>query len=117
MTLNLCLAFLQECRGKGRETLKLIENRSIYKIKSLFPIREKQQLFVILDELKWNSERFTNLVIHIGDEKINMNYIGCGNVEGSPMLVLTLNDSRYGLVEDISNLTFNNMTLERLSEL
>lgn len=94
----------------------MIENGNIYKIKSLFPIREKQQLFVILDELEWNSEPFTNVVIHIGDEKIIMNYIGCGNAEGSPMLVLTLNDSRYRLVEDIGNLTRSDMTLERFED-
>lgn len=89
-------------------------DKTIFKIKSIFPIREKQQLFATLDETEWNFEPFKSVIINIAGEKINMNYIGCGNAEGKPLIILTLNDTKYKSVEDICKLNGSDMSLERI---
>ena len=92
------------------------DEKDSFKIKSMFPIREKQHLYIVLDSSVWSFKPHSPVYLCLKGYKIKMSYLGCGNAEGNPLIILTLNDSKYKTVEEIYSLSDSEMYLERSSE-
>lgn len=85
----------------------------IYKVTTVFPIKEKQQIYINLEnigdtEIKNIKPKFLN----INDNKIQVFYIGMMNIKGIPVVVVKVIDQNYCTVEEIGNINDENMYLE-----
>lgn len=85
----------------------------IYKVTAVFPIKEKQQLYINLEnigdtEIKDIKPKF----FIINDIKVQVSYIGMMNIKGIPVVVVRVIDQNYCTVEEIGNIKGENIYLE-----
>ena len=85
----------------------------IYKVTAVFPIKEKQQLYINLEnigdtEIKDIKPKF----LIINDIKVQVSYIGMMNIKGIPVVVVRVIDQNYCTVEEIGIIKGENIYLE-----
>jgi hypothetical protein len=83
------------------------------KVKLIFPIKEKQQLYINLEvSSEFNFTKIKPSYLCFGNEKISVKYLGLSNINGTPVAVVSLDDSKYTKVEEIGELNYSDMFIE-----
>lgn len=94
-------------------------DKTIVKVKLLFPIKEKQCIYANLGSFYWEFYNFGLIYLCISSHKIRMKYTAFANVNGTPALELHLADEKYGRVEDVCVLlkddSLGDIFIERVS--
>jgi len=93
--------------------LKVLTNNNRIKVTTVYPIREKQYLYVHLESDEWDFRRFGAVCIYFNKCKVMMRYIGYGNINGIPVLTLASLDEKHRSVEEIAKLAGDEIFLER----
>jgi len=79
----------------------MMETKRI-KVKSIFPIRERNWLYTEIDSLEWDYSKFGKINLCFNDEKIMMYYDAFSNINGKPVLRLIPKDSQFQTVSEIT---------------
>lgn len=76
-------------------------NKNKVRVKSLFPIRDKEELNATIESFEWDFTKYGLIYLYFNQEKICMKCIGYSNIRGMPVITLTLADPRYKSIKDI----------------
>lgn len=91
-----------------------MENKEkIVKVKSIFPIKDKQHIYANLESFEWNFTKYGFVYLCFNDVKVRMKYIGYSNINGTPVLSLIPYDTKYKLVEDVCKVVETEIYIER----
>jgi ribosomal protein S2 len=90
-----------------------LQSLSPAKVTAVFPIKEKQQLYIILDNIgDINIKDIIPEFLNINDNKTQVSYIGMMNIKGIPVVSVKDIDHNYSAVEEIGNVEGENTYLE-----
>ena len=74
-----------------------------HKIKNIFFIKDKGLIIIHLIEFNRDFKSYGTFYLCYAEQRIKMNYIGFGNHEGNPALLLQLDDNRYNSINEIES--------------
>ena len=83
---------------------QLTTMKSTIEVTALFPIREKGIIMATLASFDWSFDEYSLVVLHLGDEKIEAQYIGSGNIKESAIVELAPTHPSTDLMDKIANL-------------
>lgn len=83
------------------------------KVNFVYPIKEKQQLYLVLDiNIEFNFIKFKPIYLYFGNNKVKIKFACLSNINGKPVIAAVLDDSRYFKVEEIGILEHEEIFIE-----